>query len=108
MIPTKCHSEKGKIWLPIPVFLGFPGGSDSKESACNAGDLGSIPGLGRPLGEGHGNPLQYACLENPHGQRTLMVYSSCLCKDSDMTERLSTAHSYSKINACQRLRGRGR
>ena len=42
----------------------FPGGSDSKESACNAGDLDSIPGLGRPPGEGNGNPLQYSCLEN--------------------------------------------
>ena len=44
---------------------GFPGGSDGKESACNSGDLGSIPGLGRSLGGGHGNPLQYSCLENP-------------------------------------------
>ena len=43
----------------------IPGGSDSKESAHNAGDLGSIPGLGRSLGEGNGNPLQYPCLENP-------------------------------------------
>jgi len=42
-----------------------PGGSDSKESACNVGDLGSIPALGRTPGEGHGNPLQYSCLENP-------------------------------------------
>ena len=47
---------------------GFPGGSDGKESACNAGDLDLIPGLGRSPGEGHGNPLQYSCLENPHGQ----------------------------------------
>ena len=46
-------------WLPIPV-LGFPGGSDGKESACNAGDPGSIPGLGRSPGEGYGNPLQYS------------------------------------------------
>ena len=45
--------------------LGFPGGSDSKESACNAGDTGSIPGSGRSSGGGHGNPLQYSCLENP-------------------------------------------
>ena len=45
--------------------LGFPGGSDGKESACNAGDLGSIPGSGRSPGEGNGNPLQYSCLENP-------------------------------------------
>ena len=42
----------------------FPGGSDGKESACNAGDLGSIPGWGRSPGEGNGNPLQYSCLEN--------------------------------------------
>ena len=44
---------------------GFPGGSDGKESACNAADLGSIPGLGRFPGDGNGNPLQYSCLENP-------------------------------------------
>ena len=50
--------------LPTPVFLGFPGGSDGKESACNAGDLGSIPGLGRSPGEGKGYPLQYSGLEN--------------------------------------------
>ena len=43
----------------------IPGGSDIKESACNAGDLDSIPGLGRSPGEGNGNPLQYSCLENP-------------------------------------------
>ena len=44
---------------------GFPGRSNGKESACNAGDLGSIPGLERSPGEGNGNPLQYSCLENP-------------------------------------------
>ena len=43
----------------------FPGGSDSKTSVCNAGDPGSIPGLGRSPGEGNGSPLQYSCLENP-------------------------------------------
>ena len=43
----------------------FPGGSEVKASACNAGDLGSIPGSGRSPGEGNGNPLQYSCLENP-------------------------------------------
>ena len=46
--------------LPTPVFLGFSGGSDGKESACNTGDLGSIPGLRRSLGEGIGYPLQYS------------------------------------------------
>ena len=55
--------------------MGFPGGSDGKESACNVGDLGSIHGLGRSPGGGHGNPLQYSCLENPHGQRSLVGYS---------------------------------
>ena len=51
--------------LPTPVFLGFPNGSDGKESACNTGDLDLIPGLGRSPGEGKGYPLQYSCLENP-------------------------------------------
>ena len=50
---------------------GFPDGSDGKESACNAGYLGSIPGLGRSPGGGHGNPLQYRCLENPMDAGTL-------------------------------------
>ena len=45
--------------------MGFPGSSDSEESACNVGDLGLIPGLGRFPGEGNGNAHQYSCLENP-------------------------------------------
>ena len=49
----------------------FPGGSDGKASACNVGDPGSIPGLGRSPGEGNGNPLQYSCLENPMDGGTL-------------------------------------
>ena len=48
--------------------MDFPGGSDSKASACNVGDLGSIPGSGRSPGEGNGNPLQCSCLENPRGR----------------------------------------
>ena len=75
--------------LPTPVFLGFSGGSDGKESACNAGDLGSIPGLGRYSGGGHGNSLQYSCLENPHGQSCLAGYGPGDGKESDMTEWLS-------------------
>ena len=54
------QQHRKMVWL----FLGFPDGSDSKESACNARDLGSIPGLGRSPGEGNGNPLQYSGLEN--------------------------------------------
>ena len=52
-------------FLFLTLFWGFPGGSDGKASACNEGDLGSIPGSGRSPGEGNGNPLQYSCLENP-------------------------------------------
>ena len=51
--------------MPKFDYWGFPGGSEDKASACNAGDLGSIPGSGRSSGEGNGNPLQYSCLENP-------------------------------------------
>ena len=76
--------------LPTPVFLGFPGGSDGKEF-CNVGDLGSTPGLGRSPGGEHGNPLQYSCLENPYGQRSLVGYSPWGRKESDTTERLSAA-----------------
>ena len=71
--------------------MGFPGSSAGKESTCNAGDLGSIPGLGRSPGGGHGNPLQYPCLENPHGQRSLVGYSPWGHKKSDTTEQLSAA-----------------
>ena len=49
----------------VECIKGFPGGAEVKVSACNVGDLGSIPGLGRSPGEGNGNPLQYSCLENP-------------------------------------------
>jgi len=75
----------------ITATMGFPGGSDSKESTCNEGDLGLIPRLGSSMGGGHGNPLQYSCLENPHGQRSLMGYSPRGHTESDTTERLSTA-----------------
>ena len=53
-----------RSWWWVIMQEDFPAGSDGKESACNAGDLGSIPGLGRSSGEGNGNPLQYSCLEN--------------------------------------------
>ena len=70
----------------------FFGGSDSKESVCNAEDRGSTPGLWRSPGGGHGNPLQYSCLDNPLGQRNLEGYSPWRCKESDTTQWLSTAH----------------
>ena len=77
--------------IGIPVFLGFPGGSDSKESICNVGDLDLIPGLGRCPGGGPNKLLQYSCLGNPHAQRSLAGYSPRGCKKLDTTEQLSTA-----------------
>ena len=71
----------------------LPSSSVGKEFACSAGDMGSIPGLGRSPG-GHGNPLQYSCLKNPHGQRSLAGYSPWGHKELDMSEHLSTAHAF--------------
>ena len=63
------EEERSHVFLPLPVpnyqLQGFPDSSAGKESACNVGDLGSIPGLGRSPGEGKGYPLQYSGLENP-------------------------------------------
>ena len=66
--------------LPTPVFLGFPYGSASKESACNVGDLGLIPGLGRSPGKGNGYPLQYSDLENymQSVRSYIYVYLTCM------------------------------
>ena len=104
--PTcKCRRPQFDFWVgkipwrkdrpPAPVFLGFPDDSDNKESACNVGDLGSIPGLGRSPAGGHGNPLQHSCLENPHVQRSLTGYSPWDYKELDTTLcTLSTAQHY--------------
>ena len=90
------HNIKQGLYIRIRLQCGrpqfdswvgkIPYGSDGKESACNAGDLGSIPGLGRCPAGRHGNPLQYSCLENPHGQRS----QSMGCKEPDTIEQLST------------------
>ena len=66
--------------------MGFPGGSDGKESACDAGEPGSIPGLGRSPGGGHGNPLQYSCLENPMDRGAWWAIGQGGHKELDMTE----------------------
>ena len=72
--------------------MGFSCDSDSEESACNVRDLDSIPGLGRSPGGGHGNPLQYSCLENPHGQRNLVGCSPWGHKESDTPEAIQHTH----------------
>ena len=106
-------AQRRRQWHPTPVLLpgkshGWRGlvgcspwgrdesdttehGSDGKESTCNEEDLDSIPESGRFPEGGHGNPLQYVCLENPHGQRILVGYSPWGHKESDITEQLSTA-----------------
>ena len=75
----------------------FPGDSDGKESACNAGDLGLIPGLGRSFGEGNGNPLQYSCLENPMDRG---AWHATIHAVAESRTRLSDCHDcpYSSIN----------
>ena len=77
--------------------MGFPGSSDGNESAY-VGDLGSIPRLGRSPGRAQGNPLQYSCLDNPHGQKSLVGYSPRVRKESEMTEQLSTAHFWHRLS----------
>ena len=74
--------------------MGFLGSSAGKEFTCNAGDPGSILGSGSSSGEGIGYPLQYSCLENLHGQRSLAGYSPWGHKELNMTEQLSTAQQH--------------
>ena len=83
------------ICYMISLFItawGFPGGSDCKESACNAGDLGSITGLRRSPKGGQCNPFHYSCLENPHGQRSLVDYSPWGHKELNTMSDSGTAH----------------
>ena len=93
------NSWAGKIsWrrdqLPIPVFMGFPGISDSKESVCNVGDLGLVPGLGGSPEEGYSNPLQFSCLKNQWTEYILVSYSPWSHKDVDMMAWLSISHHW--------------
>ena len=94
MIPGLGRSPWRRDWLPTPVFSGFPGGSDGKESACNVRDLGSIPGLGKSPGGGHGNPFQCSCLESPHEQRSLVGYSPWGHKESQNSEAQPSTYTW--------------
>ena len=66
--------------------MGFPGDASGKESTCNTGDTGLIPGSGRSPGGGHGNPLQYSCLENSMDRGAWWATVQRAAKESDMTE----------------------
>ena len=90
------HSPYGSLPLAVPldlylfiVKLDFPGVSDGKESACNAGELGVIPWLGRFPGGGNSNPLQYSCLENPRDRGVWWAIVHGGLKESGMTECLT-------------------
>ena len=89
---AKSRTQLSDLGFPA----GFPGGSDGKESTCKAGDLGSVPGLGRSPGGGHGSPLQYSCLENPQGQGSL---AGCRWghRESDMTKHTACIEDYHVI-----------
>ena len=90
------------------IRQGFPGDSDGKASVF-AGDPGSIPGSRRSPGEGNGNPLQYSCLENPQGQRSLVGYSPWDHNESDTTEATWQAYCYQPIIISKPLgRGKGK
>ena len=85
-----CGPFNVRVWS----LEDFPGGSVVKNPPANAeyaGNTSLIPGLRRSPGGGYGNPLQYSCLENPHGQRGLVGYGPWGHKELDTTERLSTA-----------------
>ena len=89
--------------------MGFPGDSDGKESTFNARDLCLIPELGRFPGGGHGNPLQYSCLENPHGQRRMAGYSLWGRKELDTTERPNVythTHTHTHKNSLSKNKDR--
>ena len=82
----------------VIIGWGFAGGSDSKESACSVGDLGSTPGLGRSPGGGYGNPLQYSCLENSHGQRSLGGRQGASVHDATKSQTRLKQLSSSSLN----------
>ena len=111
-LPILVRLYLSPVWflsLSIKVhpccFRGFPGGLAGKESTFNAGDMGSVPRLGRYPGGGHGNPLQYSCLKNPYGQRSLAGCSPWGCKESDTTEWPSKAQiSMQPFESCMQVR----
>ena len=86
---TSWHIDEGNVEIVVDfIFLGFPGGSEVKASACNAGDLGSIPGSGRFPWRRKWQPTPVFLPGESHGQRSLVGYSPRGCKESDTTEQL--------------------
>ena len=99
-VDTVGEGECGRNWEQHGDKC-FPGGSDTKESACSVGDLGVIPGWGRSLGRGHGNPLQYSCLENPDRHRCLQMVGRWRVRH-DWATKQRRAHGNKYITICKR------
>ena len=103
-LPSMGSHRVGHDWSNLAAavaavsILGFPDSSVGKESACKVGDPSLIPGSGRSPRGGHSNSLQYSCLENPHGQKSLVGYIPWSCKKLDMTE--VTKHSTAQFQFC--------
>ena len=89
-----AHHVEWMSKMQVYSYEGLPWWPSGRESACNAEDPGSIPGWGRSTGGQHGNPLQYSFLENPMYRGALRGYRPKGCKQSDMTERLSTSQQH--------------
>ena len=83
------EDPRRRDWLPTPVFLGFPSGSGSKESACNKGNLGSIPELRKSPGEGNGYALLFYCLENPMDRGAWWVTVHTVAKSQTQLKQLN-------------------
>ena len=96
-----------KKWQSTPVFLGFPGGSEDKESTCIVGDLGSIPGLGSCPGGGHGNPLQYSCLENPMDRGAWWATVYGVARVGHKGRYTAQKQGYFQIRSCSQVRELG-
>ena len=79
------------------VYILFPGGSEDKASACNAGDPGTIPGLGRSPGEGNGNPLQYSCPENPMGRGAWQATVHGVAKSQTWLSNFTHTHTLLQV-----------
>ena len=88
LLPKAFHSH----WCLLSLKWGLPGGSDGKASACNVGDLGSIPGSERSPGEGNGNPLQYSCLENPMDREAWWATAHGVRKSRTWLSNFSSLH----------------
>ena len=86
--------DKAMVFLVVSYGYRLPRSSNSKESACDEGDQGLIPGMGSSFGEGNGYPLQYSCLENSTDREAWLGYNLWCCKESDTTEQLTHTHTH--------------